>query len=195
MKQKALELFFEELNPDDDGKVSRSAVFSKYHARTGTDLSKFAAPTDAARVSSSTKDDDVQCAGQQDREPQQVRMQGGTSLLPSADTVSVPPTSATDGTILATSRTGPGTEATGAAGEDRRREDSTEELIDFEGFRAIVEGATEPGARDREGLVVDITREIGQQVESRTPPAMERNLFLSALANGKLEVMGTRTPR
>lgn len=34
-------------------------------------------------------------------------------------------------------------------------------------------------------------REKETAAEARTPPAMERNLFLSALANGKLEVMRT----
>lgn len=53
-----------------------------------------------------------------------------------------------------------------------------EERIDFQGFRANVERATETAG------VMD----GGIQAEARTPPAMERNLFLSALANGKLEV-------
>lgn len=71
-------------------------------------------------------------------------------------------------TILATSRAGQGTEP--VADEHNR--------MVFKGLRARVQGAKETSGEDGES-----------QVEARTPPAMERNLFLSALANGKLEVI------
>lgn len=67
------------------------------------------------------------------------------------------------------------------------------ELIDFEEFMARV--VADPRARDRAALLLpqgqSFQAEEGKtSSEARTPPAMERNLFLSALANGKLAVSG-----
>lgn len=85
-------------------------------------------------------------------------------------------------TILATSsRTDRETEPVGD-GKDR---------MDFKGLRAGVQGAKEAGGEELEGRCM-APSDGASQVEARTPPAMERNLFLSALANGKLEVTNKR---
>eukprot|EP00903_Cladosiphon_okamuranus_P019155 g17618.t1 len=58
--------------------------------------------------------------------------------------------------------------------------------MDFKGLRARAQGAKGTGGEELDGLCMSPTGGASQ-VEARTPPAMERNLFLSALANGKLE--------
>lgn len=84
--------------------------------------------------------------------------------------------------------------ATAAAAEQKQGCNSREsELIDFEDFMARV--VADPRARDRAALLLpqgpSFQAEEGKtSSEARTPPAMERNLFLSALANGKLAVSG-----
>ncbi len=84
--------------------------------------------------------------------------------------------------LLATSGADPGTDAAGDA-QDR---------IDFKGFRTRVEGAKEAGGKEREGR--NTAAADAAAAEARTPPAMERNLFLSALANGRIEVMEMHLP-
>ena len=80
--------------------------------------------------------------------------------------------------LIATSRADTGTDATGDA----------QGRIDFKGFRARVEGAKEATGEEQERRNAAPAADAAA-VEARTPPAMERNLFLSALANGRIEVM------
>lgn len=98
-----------------------------------------------------------------------------------------PPWTATPGpkraVLLATSGADPGTEAAGDA-QDR---------IGFKGFRTRGEGAKETGDKEREGRNTAPAADAAA-AEARTPPAMERNLFLSALANGRIEVMEMHLP-
>lgn len=64
-------------------------------------------------------------------------------------------------------------------------------LIDFEEFMARVDRVMDARARHRASLLLKVARQSTNQEadsESRTPPAMERNLFLSAIANGRLAV-------
>lgn len=197
MQRKELELFFEEFNPDKDGKVSRSAVLTSYQARTGAYLDiAVAAPSETTRLPPDQQGvDQLRGRRRRGRDLRQVPEQGGASLSAGINgidsiwhrktLVSGSPVPA----ILATSRADRGAEVAGAAEGGARIGDCTDDRINLETFRAIVDGASQPGAEDQEDLAVEMTRGI-DQVESRTPPAMERNLFLSALANGKLEVIG-----
>ena len=196
MKGKEVELFFEEFNPDEDGKVSRSAILASYQARTGADLDiAVAAPSETTRLPPGQQGvDQLRGRRRRGRDLQQVPEQGGALLSTGIDGIgsiwrreTLASVSAVPA-ILATSRADRGAEVAGAAEGGARIGDCTEDRINLEAFRAIVDGASQPGTEDQEDLAVDMTRGI-DQVESRTPPAMERNLFLSALANGKLEVI------
>lgn len=200
MQRKELEFFFEEFNPDEDGKVSRSAILASYQARTGTDTT-VAAPSETTRLPPDQQGaDHPRGRRRRGRGLQQVPEQGGASLSAGIDGVdsilrhkTLAP-AASIPSILATSRADRGAEAAGAAEGGARIGDCTEDRINLEAFRAIVDGASPPGAEDQDDLAVEMARGI-DQVESRTPPAMERNLFLSALANGKLEVTGIARDR
>lgn len=68
-------------------------------------------------------------------------------------------------------------------------------LIDFEGFMTRVDRVMGARASQHASLLLEVGNDSTNQEadsESRTPPAMERNLFLSALANGKLAVSSPR---
>lgn len=179
MRREELEALFNEFNPDEEGKVSRSAIFATYAANTAQPpSSKESMKKLRGRRRSSS---DVQQISELRRTPRPVDMAPGSETA-SEDAIDfkglLPPVSR----ILATSsRADQGTEAVGDA-EDR---------IDFKGLRARVEGAKQTRAQGLEArLYSDATPAAdGVNVEARTPPAMERNLFLSALANGKLEVI------
>lgn len=85
------------------------------------------------------------------------------------------------------------TGSTSPVKEEATAVDSSESnLIDFAEFFARVEGALGSATEGHTATFVEVTHAGNNQAESRTPPAMERNLFLSALANGKLAVSGKR---
>lgn len=106
----------------------------------------------------------------------------GEAMVPMADPMAV-----VHRTILARS-------SSGRAGDGR---------IDFDVFRHSAKdlGVDDQKPAESGGQALEEPRKLvgeGQTmdgdglVESRTPPAMERNLFLSALANGKIAVSAGR---
>lgn len=125
----------------------------------------------------------------QSRHLQEECEQGGISTSSRAGGIRTPSRTSSDTTrtILATSSSGSGSvyrgvesaRATDAGHGKAARDKETEALR--------VSGAIESGKKDDGGGDAG-SEDSNGQVESRTPPAMERNLFLSALANGKLEV-------
>lgn len=195
------ELLLDEFNPDDRGRASSSAIFATYLTATPTginlDISPSGPPANATQPSSSSKEStkklrgrrrsnlEMHKASERREVPRPVSMELGCETAAPENAVGVEGLIQESGRrILATSsRADQGTEAVGDA-KDR---------IDLKGFGARVEGAQRTRAQGLEGRRhSDATLAAADgvnQVEARTPPAMERNLFLSALANGKLEVI------
>lgn len=194
-----LELLFNDFNSDDEDKVSRSTTaVATYLTATGInrDIS-LSGPANAALQPPSRRESMKKLCGRRRSNPDIHKIAGRRGLPRSVSMEMGSETTASDhavhvdgklqqsgSRILATSsRADQGTEAVGDA-EDR---------IAFKGFGARVEGAQQTRAQGMEGrLHSDATPaavDVVNQVEARTPPAMERNLFLSALANGKLEVI------
>lgn len=114
--------------------------------------------------------------------------------VPSRATFNVPGTATEEPDtprILAMSGAGHEDGAATAADEVRSNAENTRGgAVDSGGVDTAVDRSTKLREKDHEGLFVQMSGDTGQ-VEARTPPAMERNLFLSALANGRLEVTMT----
>lgn len=202
MRQDLELLLSDQLNPYDEGHVQHTAILATYLAATGTNLDM--PPTGEAKTTQqpSCRERTKDLRGRRRSNPDKHKVSERRGKLPRPASTEWGPETTTSGNavdvegllhqqsdrrILATSsRADQGTETAVGDAEDR---------IDFEGFRARVGGAQQARAQGLEGrLSSDATPAAADgvnQVESRTPPAMERNLFLSALANGKLEVMKT----
>lgn len=194
------ERLFDEFNPDDKGRASSSAIFATYlTAPTGInlDISPSGPPANATQPSPSSKESTNKLRGrrrsnlemlkafERKGKPRPVDMELGSGTTAPENAVDVEGLIQQSGRrILATSsRADQGTEAVGDA-KDR---------INMKGFGAGVEGEQQTKAQGLEGRhhsdAAPAAADGVNQVEARTPPAMERNLFLSALANGKLEVI------
>ncbi|CAM9326526.1 unnamed protein product [Discosporangium mesarthrocarpum] len=152
-----LRRFFSECEPDQSGRVSVRHLLHTMHMRTDLNLGPEGLRHGDAPM-------------------------GGEGLQPSPSRGRTPVTD--DG------RPGEMRGADGAIGRLPLREGDGEvyqtgdgETVDYEGFREMLEAAmtSDEGMEERTVLVPK-----DAQVEAQTPPTMERNLFLSALANGKL---------
>lgn len=172
-----LRQIWDDSKPDGQGRVSRAEVFATFRARTGINLGTAGATTTVTPVGKS--EDSV---GRQPsiRSAWDVSDEGRASMSLAAGTEAT----------IAESHTS-ANEAAGKTGTYcRQEEDGIDSLIDFDGFAASVERAMDPRATNHDILFVQVGEERGgsRGAEARTPPAMERNLFLSALANGRLAV-------
>lgn len=180
MDRESLRRFFDEFRPDAKGKVSRAEIFATFHARTGANL----ANTNSSGAFPTVVEDSSFV-----EKRRSTRGMSRAAVPQSASISSLGGDETTNTELVYAQAAGASGTIAGCKKVYTSQEVPADGLIGFEDFRASVEEATDPRARNHEALFVELVEDAnGSQVEARTPPAMERNLFLSALANGKLAV-------
>lgn len=185
MDRESLRRFFDKFNPDAKGKVSHSEIFATFRTRTGANLTDTTTSNVFTEVGVNHNIADRRRSGL-------IRVQVGLSDQASNSAVGENRSTCTSGAGHAI-----GTSKTASARKSRNgpRIGKSDYPIDFYDVYAAVEEAQDPRAiNDEDAFDGPMEEGDTSQVEARTPPAMERNLFLSALANGKLAVSSLWTP-